>query len=540
MRRRTHRAARSFLFIGAALAVSAALACSDEQRPREHVAHAASGDSGDNGDSGAAQPQAGVSGKTGRAGAATGGSGGKPLDESAGEWSGAGASDGGETSRSGSAGVPSTAGTGASGAASGGGNLGAAGQAAGGAGQGGAASQPTVRGEACVACGASACAAVSKSCHDNPECAPWLSCLKACDSTACVAACDVSYADVARVYYGVYECLCDACTDGCAVAQSCEKHCVDDAALPPITVAPGTLAETGLYSAAGTSDTPPAVAKYVRFYETKYPLWSDGATKERYVYVPSCATIDTQDMDHWSFPVGTRLWKTFSVDGQRVETRLIHRYGPGAADWLFATYGWDASKPNDPRAAVAVLHGQPRTNGTMHDIPDPSACTACHGKLPDKPLGFSAFQLSHSGSGLTMAKLSNWGWLSVPAAKGFEPPGTPVQRAALGYLHGNCGGCHNSHGEFPRENPMKLRLLVAQTPYEQTDTVLTTIGVATLNEDPALHGKPRIAPQSAADSAIYLRMNDRDAYPMPPLGTKLPDTDGGLAAISAWIDSIPK
>jgi hypothetical protein len=234
------------------------------------------------------------------------------------------------------------------------------------------------------------------------------------------------------------------------------------------------------------------------------------------------------------------LWKTFSVEGQRVETRLIHRYGPGPADWLFATYGWDASRPNDPSAAVAVLHGQPRTNGTNHDIPDPSACTACHGKLPDKPLGFSAFQLSHSGDGLNMARLSNWGWLSVPAPQGFEPPGTPVQRAALGYLHGNCGGCHNSHGEFPRDNPMKLRLLVEQTQYEQTDSVLTTIGVATLNENPDLHGKPRIAPQAASDSAIYLRMTNRDDYPMPPLGTKLADTEGGVAAVLAWIDSIPK
>lgn len=544
--RRQYRASRSFWLLGVALTTVAALACSDDVRTpdRGRPRNQAGTDNGD------APPQAGMpaSDKPGAGAPAWGGQTTTPPGRGAGESSGgndagasSGGSDGGQFMRAGSAGQASTPGAGTSGVPVGG-DAGAAGQASDSAGQAGTSSQPQepVAGELCGACGATRCAAVSKSCGANPECAPWLACLKSCDSTACIDECDASHSEVARVYYDVYECLCDSCSESCAVAQACSKQCVDETPLPPMTVAPSTLAETGLYSAAGSADSPPTVAPHARFYEAKYPLWSDGATKERYIYVPRCATIDTTDMDHWSFPVGTRLWKNFSVDGQRVETRLIHRYGQGTTDWLFATYGWDASKPNDPSAAVAVLHGQPRTNGTMHDIPDPSACTACHGKLPDKPLGFSAFQLSHSGSGLTMAKLSNWGWLSVPAPQGFEPPGTPVQRAALGYLHGNCGGCHNSHGQFPRDNPMKLRLLVGQTDYELTDTVLTTVGVATLHENPELNGKPRIAAQSASDSAIYLRMSDRDDYPMPPLGTKLPDEDGGIAAILSWIEAIPK
>jgi hypothetical protein len=115
-----------------------------------------------------------------------------------------------------------------------------------------------------------------------------------------------------------------------------------------------------------------------------------------------------------------------------------------------------------------------------------------------------------------------------------------VQQAALGYLHANCGGCHNSYGEIPRENPMKLRLLVGQTNYAQTDTVLTTIGVPTINAYPELHDKPRIDPGAPSNSAIYLRMSDRNKFPMPPLATKFADTEGGVAAVSAWINSIPK
>ena len=69
--------------------------------------------------------------------------------------------------------------------------------------------------------------------------------------------------------------------------------------------------------------------------------------KSRHVYIPKCAKIDTSDMDHWSMPVGTRFWKEFRRDGVLVETRLIHRYGPGPDDWIFASYQWPLNDPSD-------------------------------------------------------------------------------------------------------------------------------------------------------------------------------------------------
>jgi hypothetical protein len=346
---------------------------------------------------------------------------------------------------------------------------------------------------------------------------------------------------VARVFYAVYDCICAAaCDDACSIAEACDKQCDDGSALPPSGVEPATLAETGLYAPFDAATATPVLGPDIYSYAPKYALWADGAGKDRYIYVPPCATIDTSDMDHWQFPVGTRLWKHFAVGNALIETRMLHRYGSGPNDWLYATYGWDQNQPNDPRAAAAVLHGEPNAGGTLHDIPDPSACPACHGKLPEKSLGFSAIELTHQGDGLNLQRLSDWGWLTVPARQGFAVPGTPVQQAALGYLHANCGGCHNSFGEIPRENPMKLRLLVGQTSYAQTDTVLTTIGVPTINSYPELHGKPRIDPQSPSTSAIYLRMSDRNKFPMPPLATKFPDTEGGVAAVTAWINSLRK
>src|SRR6185369_15033264 len=109
-------------------------------------------------------------------------------------------------------------------------------------------------GEVCRACGDLKCKSTLKACSSNAECAPWLSCLAACDTAACVTACDETHEDVARVYRGVYDCLCTSCSAECAPADACNKKtCVDDDGLPPSDVEPETLAETGLYALAHDS-----------------------------------------------------------------------------------------------------------------------------------------------------------------------------------------------------------------------------------------------------------------------------------------------
>lgn len=330
-----------------------------------------------------------------------------------------------------------------------------------------------------------------------------------------------------------------------AGAEGCIAPDVD--LLPPTSTAPRTLAETGLFS----SIQPVALASHVRHYVPKYPLWSDGADKDRYIYIPKCSTIDTSDMDHWKFPVGTRLWKTFTVatsgggvTNKRIETRLLHHYGSAQADWLFAVYQWNEGTPNDPAAAILVPDGVKNANGTDHDIPSETECQNCHGKLRERVLGFGAFQLSHSGDGddLDMEAISNMGWLTVPAPEGFAVPGTPIQQAALGYLHGNCGGCHNRSAQLPPSSALLLRLLVGQTAYAETDVVTTTVGVATFGE-PAASGEFRIAPMDPAGSSVLTRMQARGTeLQMPPLettSTELPDTTGGVAEVAAWVAAIP-
>ena len=52
------------------------------------------------------------------------------------------------------------------------------------------------------------------------------------------------------------------------------------------------------------------------------PFAIDAASRQR--------LIDGTDEMAWTFPVGTKFWKEFSVGGVRIETRLLEKRGPGS------------------------------------------------------------------------------------------------------------------------------------------------------------------------------------------------------------------
>src|ERR1041385_101468 len=203
---------------------------------------------------------------------------------------------------------------------------------------------------------------------------------------------------------------------------------------------PPLLSETGLYAdiKKGT------LGNGVRPYEVKYPLWSDGAEKKRWVLIPSGKKIDTSDMNFWSYPVGTKAWKEFSIANKRVETRLQYKSGPNPEDWVMIAYQWKS----DGSDAVAVPDGVPNASGTTHDIPPTDDCRFCHENMLDRLLGFNAIQLSHNLPGLTITDLISENLLTDPPAGPFTLPGDTTTSNAIGYLHGNCGDCHNPHSSL--------------------------------------------------------------------------------------------
>ena len=272
-------------------------------------------------------------------------------------------------------------------------------------------------------------------------------------------------------------------TGGTGIGGEGGNDCVDDTSLPLLEEPPSKLSETGLYADISTDQ----IASYALAYHPKFELWSDGAEKKRYAYLPKCSQIDATNMDEWSFPVGTRFWKEFTVDGKRIETRLIHRFGSGPGDFIFAAYQWN----DEGTDADRVPEGVSDAMGTAHDIPSADKCTRCHGVLPEKILGFGAIELNHEGAGQTLATLGAEGRLSKPNAKMFSVPGDPKAQAALGYLHANCGNCHNRHQVMPAQFSLRLRTTDAAP--EDTDAYTTSVGIV-----PSLFFEPGISYRIAA------------------------------------------
>lgn len=331
-----------------------------------------------------------------------------------------------------------------------------------------------------------------------------------------------------------------ACLLAACLLSACSSDIVEDPPPAPQIVpcaelqtgleggaVPATLSATGLYQDIRTRTLVPTV----REFEPAYVLWSDGAEKRRYFQLPEGCPIETSDMDHWVLPVGARLWKDFVVGGKLVETRFIARFGAGPKDFILAAYAWR----EDGSDADYVQYGVVNAQGTTHNIPAAKSCKTCHSYLSEQALGFSAVQLNHTGRGVTLQALAAEGRLTT-AVPELKVPGDAVAAKALGYLHANCGNCHNGTGvEF--NNPFDLRLSVNDMRVEDTGAWKTGVGVSV--EKFVTPGvEKRIVPGNPEGSCIVHRMTIRGTVEqMPPIASKATD-DAGLSAVRAWVQSL--
>jgi hypothetical protein len=318
----------------------------------------------------------------------------------------------------------------------------------------------------------------------------------------------------------------------------------------PLT--PDTLAGTGLcVDAACTTFTAD-----VHSYTPRWALWADGATKRRAIYLPPGTQIDTSDMNYWKFPVGTKFWKEFTRDGVRVETRYIVKLADEATPapavtWFYVSYEWNATQD----ATVAVTTGAMNVNGTQHDIPSRQQCKQCHEGVKGldrnrgRVLGFSAVQLDFDGAydleDLIGANLltnpPTGGTGGVPHAR-FPLPGTQVDQDFYGYVHANCGHCHNpTSAVFLGITTMVLRFdvdhlgTVADMPQ-----FMSTVNVPAMvpYTESAITYTTVIVPHDPTNSAMFGRTNSMlPSRHMPQIGSEIVDPDG-QAKLTAWINSL--
>lgn len=316
-------------------------------------------------------------------------------------------------------------------------------------------------------------------------------------------------------------------------------------------------------------------------YDLSVPLFTDYASKYRFVFVPEGLKASYSEAEVMNFPVGSVLVKTFAMpentsfrDGAElvIETRLlIHREN----GWVALPYYWDpANNGSDARLAalgVDIPNMTTNHNGVdldfTYSVPDWTACTSCHGKLSSGvstfiPIGPKARYLNkdHSYENSQVAnQLTYWAeggileglptdMSTVMAAPLFDDSvvanalsSDALNDTAKAYLDINCAHCHRNEltlgtGFSGPAGSSGLQMEYNRA-YEDDKTKFGTCKVAVAGGD---NNYPYdVIPKDADSSYLLFRMNTNDSrHRMPELGRATIHAEG-VALISAWIDNLP-
>ena len=265
-------------------------------------------------------------------------------------------------------------------------------------------------------------------------------------------------------------------------------------------------------------------------YRLQTPLWSDGAEKLRFVYVPKGAKAQAQGEGLLNLPVGSALVKTFKLEGRLIETRvLLHR----ADGWVALPYQWNREQ-TEARLALAGARldlTTPQGVAISYAIPNKNQCKECHQqKDAVTPIGPKARNLS----AVWLENFYKAGKLdAVPQVIARVPlwedraklAAAPVAR---GWLDSNCAHCHNPVGSASNSG-LDLR-------WEQGDPV--KFGVL---KRPVAAGRGSgglefdVMPGHPDKSIMLYRMGSLEGgISMPEVGRSSLDPDG-MAAVARWI-----
>lgn len=296
---------------------------------------------------------------------------------------------------------------------------------------------------------------------------------------------------------------------------------------------PALLSQTGCVERAKPQKP---VAEIVP-YDVNVPLWSDGASKRRWMSLPARARIAVRDDGDWDLPAGTVLMKEFSAGGRRIETRLLVNRGDA---WEGYSYEWNREETD----AMLVPDGKEvlTAEGASWQIPSRAQCFECHTRAAGITLGLETGQLNRdfaidSGrSGNQIAFLRARGAFEADPGKPARLERAPsleasasVEARARAYLHANCSMCHRPGGTAAQAE-IDLRASISLRR-------MNLCNVEPILGDAGHEGSRLIAPGDASSSVLLLRMRDSRAGRMPPLATSRID-DKAVALVAEWIESM--
>ena len=173
---------------------------------------------------------------------------------------------------------------------------------------------------------------------------------------------------------------------------------------------PRLLSQTGLFTTVRDHQVAPGLIPY----SVNAELWSDGAYKQRYIYLPP-TTGEGDDAKPsriamagrgWDFPERTVLVKSFALETQPgetasrkwIETRLLTKT---QGEWVGYAYAWNDEQTE---ATLVAREGRDRPLEWVGDdnagqprswhFPSRSECMVCHSRAAKYVLGPSTLQMN--------------------------------------------------------------------------------------------------------------------------------------------------
>lgn len=308
---------------------------------------------------------------------------------------------------------------------------------------------------------------------------------------------------------------------------------------------PKKLSETGMFQS--VRDLHPAAGLIP--YEVNVPLWSDGASKQRFIALPAKRKVGFHERAAWEFPVGTVLVKTFFLELdrrrptelRRLETRLFVHAPNG---WHGYTYVW-----NEDRTEAELLEGaltrtyQIRTADGVTEqswyFPSGADCMACHTKSAGFVLGPNTrqFNRTHDYGGFQANQIETLDHVGVFSGRLPKPvteleaypewnaSSKPLDASVRAYLDVNCANCHNPAGIAGSRPDLRWH-----APLKQMGLIGMPAGQGRLGPSDSL----LVTPGDPKRSELLLRMSTRGSRQMPPLATNMVDRTA-VELIERWI-----
>ncbi|MBA4064288.1 MAG: hypothetical protein C0501_11365 [Isosphaera sp.] len=327
---------------------------------------------------------------------------------------------------------------------------------------------------------------------------------------------------------------------------------------------PRKLSETGLFADVA-AHTP---ARGLIPYSVNAELWSDGASKERFIAVPGEAKIEFETVTYpqpapgsvpgWRFPDGTVFVKTFSLETEpgkkrRLETRLLvvervagtEEYGDQV--WSGYTYVWNDEQTDavladakgvDREFTVKTAAGERKQ--TWH-FPSRAECTMCHTVTAKYTLGVNTAQMNrdHDYGGVVANQLATLEHIGLFDKKLPKPPAelgkladprdpkADLDARARAYLHANCSHCHRKWGGGNAEFQLLSTLAVKDLGVDAKP------GQGTFDlKDPRI-----LVPGDPARSMLYHRMTRVGLGRMPHIASNVVD-EPAVTLIRDWIKAM--